>query len=362
MAVKDAIGLDIGTSGVRAAHVSLARRPFTLEGFGQVPLPQGAVRDGEIIDSAAVAQAISQLWKHVRFRAKRVVLGVANQNVVVRWIDLPFMEEQELRGAIQFQVQEYIPIPIEDAILDFQVLDEFMTDNNERMMRVLVVAATKEMINTFVSTVQRAGLDPVGVNHNSFALIRSLGETGGAFEGPTPGEAIIDIGAGVTDIVVHESGTPRFARTLMIGGNDLTEALAAGLGVSFEDAEAMKKRMGLSGGPGASPLGGGGGSDAAARMLEERATAFVDEIRGSLDYYLAQAQATRISKVVLSGGGSRLVNLPTRLANALRLPVEQGRILQKIRVGKAGLSEAQLMEAEAFMSAAVGLAMGMEEE
>ena len=360
MAAKDAIGLDIGSSGVRAAHVSLARRPFTLEGFGQVPLPQGAVRDGEIVDSAAVAQAISQLWKHVRFRGKRVVLGVANQNVVVRWIDLPFMEEQELRGAIQFQVQEYIPIPIEDAILDFQVLDEFMTDNNERMMRVLVVAATKDMINTFISTVQRAGLEPAGINHNSFALIRSLGETGGAFEGPSPGEAIIDIGAGVTDIVVHESGTPRFARTLMIGGNDLSEALAAGLGVSFEDAESLKKRMGLTGGGGAGATPGGG--DAAARMLEERAAAFVDEIRGSLDYYLAQAEATRISKVVLSGGGSRLVNLPTRLANALRLPVEQGRILQKIRVGKAGLSETLLMEAEAFMSAAVGLAMGVEEE
>jgi type IV pilus assembly protein PilM len=355
MAPKDAIGLDIGTSGVRAAHVAMARRPFTLEGFGQVPLPQGAVSEGEIIDQQAVAQAITQLWRHVRFRGKRIVLGVANQNVVVRWIDLPFMEEEELKGAIQFQAQEYIPLPMEDAILDFQVLDEFVTDNNERMMRVLVVAAQKDMINNFVETVIRAGLDPVGINHNSFALIRSLGETGGAFEGPTPGEAIIDIGAGVTDIVVHESGTPRFARTLMIGGNDLTEALVAGLGVSFEDAEALKKRTGLAGGMTAT----GPGGDAAARILEERAAAFVDEIRGTIDYHLAQAEAPRISRVVLSGGGSKLINLPTRLANALRIPVEQGRILQKIRMGKLGLSEAQLVEAEAFMSAAVGLAMAV---
>ncbi|MGH2812364.1 MAG: type IV pilus assembly protein PilM [Actinomycetota bacterium] len=353
---KDAIGLDIGSSGVRAAHVTVSRRPFTLEAFGQVPLPPGAVRDGEIIDAGVVSQAISQLWRHVRFRSKRVILGVANQKVVVRPIDLPFMEEEELRGAIQFQVQDYIPIPMEDAIVDFQVLDEFVTDNNERMMRVLVVAAQRDMISVFVEATQQAGLDPLGIDHIPFALIRSLGETGGAFEGPAPGEAIIDIGAGVTDIVVHEGGTPRFARTLMVGGNALTEALGAGLGISFEDAEAMKKRMGVTGG------GGEPSAEAAPRILEQRAAAFVDEVRGSLDYYLAQAEATRVGKVVLSGGGSKLMNLPNRVANALRLPVEQGRILQRIRVGKAGLSEQQLAEAEPFMAAAVGLALGVAEE
>lgn len=357
---KEAIGLDIGTSGVRAAHLTLARGQSTLESFGQVPLPQGAVREGEVVDGAAVSQAISELWRHVRFSGKEVVLGVSNQNVVQRPIDLPFMEEQELRGAIQYQVQEYIPLPIEDAILDFQVLDEFVTDTNDRMMRVLVVAAAKSMINTFVETVQRAGLEPIGIDHIPFALVRSLGETGGAFEGPSPGEAIIDIGAGVTDIVIHESGIPRFARTLMIGGNDLTEALAAGLGVSFEDAEALKKRMGLAGSPSESEPTAS--TDAAVRILDERATTFVDEIRGSIDYHLAQTGATRVGKVVLSGGGSKLTNLPTKLANALRLPVEQGRILQKIRVGKLGLSEAQLVEAEAFMSASAGLAMGQGEE
>lgn len=355
-----AIGLDIGTSGVRAAQLSLGRRPFTLDGFGQVPLPQGAVRDGEILDPPLVAQAISQLWRHARFRGKKVVLGVANQKVVPRPVDLPFMEEQELRGAIQFQVQEYIPLPIEDAILDFQILDQFMTDSGDRMMRVLVVAAQRDMIGTFVATAQAAGLDPVAIDHIPFALIRSLGEAGGAFQGPGPGEAIIDIGAGVTNIVVHEGGIPRFSRTLLVGGNSLTEALSGGLGVSFEDAENIKKRMGLAGAPG-EPVPTPGG-EAAPRILEERASALVEEIRGSIDYYLAQAEATRISRVVLSGGGSKLVNLPARLANALRLPVEQGRALQKVRIGRLGLSQDQLMEAEPFMGAAMGLAMGEAEE
>lgn len=316
------------------------------------------------MDGAAVAQAVSQLWKAVRFKTKRVILGVANQKVVVRPADLPFMEEQELRGAIQFQVQDLLPMPIEDAIIDFQVLDEFMTDSNERMMRVLVVAAQKQMIAAFVDSAQQAGLDPVGIDHIPFALIRSLGETGGAFQGPSAGEAIIDIGAGVTNIVVHEGGIPRFARTLMIGGNDLTEALAASVGMPFESAEDLKRQLGLAGGAGLEPSGvpGSSGTDATGRILEERASAFVEEVRGSLDYYLAQAEATRIGKIVLTGGGSKLANLPTRLANAVRLPVEQGRILQKIRMGKLGLSESQLVEAESYMGAAVGLALGVAEE
>lgn len=357
MAVRSAIGLDIGTSGVRAARVSFDRRGATLEGFGQVPLPQGAVSFGEISDPAVVAGAISQLWRAARFGGKKVAVGVANQKVVVRPIDLPYMEQEELRGAIQFQVQDYLPIPVEDAILDFQVLEEFTTEGNERMMRVLLVAAQKDMINAFVEAVEKGGLEPVAIDHIPFSLIRSLGEVTGGM-GPAGGEAIIEVGAGVTNIVVHENGIPRFARTLLVGGGNVTDALAAGLGVSFEDAESIKQRMGL----GTSPEEAMASTEAAPRILEQRAGELVEEIRGSLDYYLAQTDAARITRVVLSGGGSKLVNLAGRLANAVRLPVEQGRILQRMRIGKLGLSEGQLIEAEPLMGAAVGLALGAQEE
>lgn len=351
--MASAIGLDIGTSGVRAAEVSLGKE-VTLEHFGQVSLPPGAVRDGEINDPAMVAGAIAQLWRLVKFRGKKVTVGVANQKVVVRPIDLPFMEMEELRGAIQFQVQEYIPIPVEEAILDFQVLEEFVTENNERMMRVLLVAAQKDMINMFVETVQRAGLDPVAVDHVPFALIRSLGAGSGAL-GPAAGEALIEVGAGITNIVVHEGGIPRFARTLLVGGVNLTEALAAGLGVSFEAAEETKQRMGLA----ATPSNTMASPEPAPRILEERSGELAEEIRGSLDYYLAQTDATRISRVVVSGGGSKLTNLASRLSGALRLPVEPGHIFQRIRAGrKLGLSESQLMEIEELVGAAVGLALG----
>ncbi|MFN2609646.1 MAG: type IV pilus assembly protein PilM [Actinomycetota bacterium] len=397
--IRDSIGLDIGTSGVRAAHISLAKHPATLENFGQVSLPTGLVRDGEILDVDQVSKAISELWRRAGFKKKLVSLGVANQKTVARPIDLPHMSEEELRGALQFQIQEYIPMPIEDAVVDFQVLDEFVTENNERMMRVLLVAAQKDMVNSCVAAVEKAGLTLAAIDFIPLTLVRSLGDSADALaRGSGTGEAIIDVGAGVTKIVVHEAGVPRFVRVLSIGGNDLTESVAAALAISLEEAESLKQRLGLpfgpvappappapsAGTPGVDPVTGAPapagapsmpqtpGAPApsvipgasmqeqnAARILDQRATAFVDEVRGSLDYYLAGAEG-RISRVVLCGGGAKLTNLSTRLANSLRLPVETGRPLQKMRVGKTGLTEAQLADAEPLMAAALGAALGAE--
>jgi len=369
---RDAVGLDIGTTAVRAAHVGLGKGPPTLLGFGQVSLPRGTVRDGEIADPATVAAAIRQLWKRARLKRRSVALGIANQKVVVRPVELPFMDERELRGAIQFQVQEFIPIPVEEAVLDFQILEQLEGEDHARMMRVLLVAAQKEMVNRFVETAVEAGLDPEAVDLIPFALIRSLSDPAGFPFGPgrSPsepasvlpepghaGEAIVDVGAGVTNIVIHERGIPRFVRILLVGGSAISENLAAGLGIPFEDAERLKQETGLP-----SDEDGSRGQDPAAGIIESRATDLVEEIRGSLDFYLAQAGATPIARVVLSGGGSRLGNLGARLSAALRLPVEQGHLLHRVRPGGTRLSEDQLAEAEPFMAAAAGLAMGAADE
>lgn len=355
---RTAIGLDIGSTGVRAAQVGLGKSPAALDGFGQFALASGAIQDGEIVDTGVVSEAISQLWRHARLKGKKVSVGVANQKVVVRTIDLPYMPEEELRGAIQFQVQEYIPIPVEDAALDFQILGEFVTDNNERMMRVLLVAAQKDMINTLISAVEGAGLDPVGVDVTPLALVRSLGSTGGALGESGTGEAIVDVGGGITNVVVHEGGVTRFVRILLTGGNALTDSIASGLGVSFEEAEGMKQRLGIA--PDAATASSA--TESAAQILEQRAGALIDEIRGTLDYYSAQADAIRVSRVVLTGGGSKLTNLGARLAETTRLTVERGQVMQRMQVGKLGLSDDQMIDAEPLMGAAVGLALGEGEE
>ena len=352
MAGRAAVGLDIGTSGVRAAELSLGKSGATLERFGQVALPPGAVRDGEVVDPDTVAGAIKQLWSQASFGSKRVAVGVANQKVVVRQVDLPWLPLDELRKSLQFQVADFVPMPLDQAILDFHPIEEVTNEQGGRMLRVLLVAAHKDMVWGAVKAVQKAGLEPVSVDLTSFAVLRSL--TAGAELGlAAPAEALVDVGASVTNIVVHQGGIPRFVRVLLMGGEDVTEAVAERLGVPVDQAEAVKQQMGMPSQPGM-PLA----DHPAARVIETSGSAFVEEVRGSLDYYLASPGASPLRRVVLSGGGSQLRGLAERLAAATRLPVDLGSPMQSLRIGKTGLSPEQLQFVQPLVTVPVGLALG----
>lgn len=348
------IGLDIGTSAVRAVQVSAGRRgPVVLERLGQVLLPPGAVRDGEVIDPAAVGEAIKTLWSRYGLKGKRVALGVANQQVVVRQIDLPALPEADLRDTIGFQVQEYIPIPVDQAILDFHVIEEYEAETGERFSRLMLVAAQRGMIEGLVGVVRRAKLEPVLVDLDAFSMLRSLAPED--VVGDRGGELIIDVGTSVTNIAVHENGSPRFVRILLMGGHQITEALVSALGMSPDEAESAKAGTPALE-PGAAPPG-----DEVARLVGERTGRFVEEIRGSLDFYTAQVDSIPVNRVVLTGGGSMLPNLRERLADALRIPVDRGHPMQELKIGKVGLEHDELVQAEPYLAVAIGLALGAAE-
>jgi len=345
------VGLDIGTSGVRAAELSLGKGAATLERFGQVALPAGAVRDGEVVDPGVVAGALKQLWAQAKFSSKKVVVGVANQKVVVRQVDLPWLPAKELRSSLAFQVQDFIPMPVEQAILDFHPLEEFTNDAGGRMLRVLLVAAARDMVGSAMEAVSKAGLSPSMVDLTSFAVLRSQVSGGAGFG--VEAEALVDVGASVTNIVVHQGGVPRFVRILLMGGGDITDAVAERLGVPADQAESVKQTTGLAVVPGSAE------PHPANRAIEQTGGAFVEEVRGSLDYYLAQPGAARIGRVVLSGGGSRLGGLVERLQTATRLPVEVARPMSVLKLGKTGLTEEQLAYVEPMVTVPVGLALGV---
>src|SRR2546423_9566661 len=174
MARGTVIGLDIGTSAVRASEVLVSKSPPVLQRFGQIALPPGAVRDGEIQDAGLVGDALAQLWKQAGFKSRKVVVGVANQRVIVRQIDLPYMDPEELRTSLEFHVQEFIPIPVDEAQLDALVLEDFTQGEGDPMMRVLLVAAAKDMIQTVLDALDRAKLHPEVIDLVPFALMRSL--------------------------------------------------------------------------------------------------------------------------------------------------------------------------------------------
>jgi type IV pilus assembly protein PilM len=342
------IGLDIGTSAVRAAQVTTGRGgAISLVGFGQVALPPGAVSDGEVRDPGPVSEAVAQLWKRAKLRAKKAVIGVANQRVVVRTVDLPFLEEKDFRSSLKFQVADHIPMPVEDAQLDFQVIGDYTTDSGDHMMRVLLVAAATDMVEGFVAATAGGGVEALAVDLAPFAVTRAVSPAARREIGMAGSEAVIDVGAGVTNIVVHHNGEPRFVRILLVGGDDATSVLADELGVSFDEAEALKL-----------DLGRGVGSPETQQVLGARVDALVDEIRGSIDYYMSQEESEPLGSVLLTGGGSLTPGLLERLEQAVRVEVQRARPLADIDVGRSGLTTEQVSQVEPVIGAALGLAMG----
>jgi type IV pilus assembly protein PilM len=343
--VGKVVGLDIGTTAVRAAELSARRGKVVLDRIGQAGLPEGAVVDGEVIDPAAVAVAIKDLWRRTKIGSRRVIIGVANQRVVVRLVDLPWMQPEELRSTLAFQAGDYLPIPVDQTELDYDVISEHETVGGERMLRVLLVAAHKEMLAGHLLAVTEAGLRPAGIDLNPVALLRSLAPVAGFGEGA---EALVDVGARVTNMVVHDSGVLRFVRILLMGGEDITSALQRALELERDDAERAK--LAASAGQDVDPEAG--------ELVEQRLDVFVDEVRGSLDFYRSQQDATPLARVVVSGGGSLLGPLVERLHAAAGVPVERGRTLAGVRVGRLGLAAEQLAELEPTIAVPVGLALG----
>lgn len=347
MARRTAIGLDIGTSVVRAAELSFGRGGVTLDRFGQVVLPDGAVRDGEVVDVDAVADSLRQLWSATGFGHKQVVMGVANQRVIVRQLELPWMPPSELRASLAFQVQDFLPMPVEQAVLDFFPLEEVTGEGDARIIKGLLVAAARETVLANVRCAEKAGLTVKGVDLTSFAVLRSMGRQSG-LEVET--EALIEIGARVTNIVIHSAGVPRFVRILLMGGQDVTDAVAEELGVPLEHAEGLKQQF--------THVTSGDELSSISRAVTNTAQDFVDEIRGSLDYYGASNPGVPVERIVLSGGGSRLEGLVDRLSSVTRLPVFDGDPLSMMRVGKTGLDEDQIEFIKPLAAVPVGLALG----
>ncbi|MBI1377167.1 MAG: type IV pilus assembly protein PilM [Frankiales bacterium] len=346
MAGRTAIGLDIGTSSVRAAQVTVAKGSAVLDRFGQVGLPPGAVRDGEVADPDAVADALKVLWSRAKFTKKDVVLGISNQKVFVRLVQVPWMPESELRASLKFQVADLVPMPIDEAVLDFVPLEE-TTAESSRLIRGLLVAASEDMVLGSIRACQKAGLKVTTADLTPFAVLRSAGTNDPlGLSGP---EAVVDVGARVTNIVVHEAGVPKFVRILLLGGDDITGVMVERLGIPTAEAERLKRDHAALSAPAAGE---------AKRVIDQALAEFVDEVRGSVDYYIATSGSRPLSRLVLSGGGSLADGLAQRLATAVRTQVEYGRAFQTLTVGKTGLAPEQVQFVEPLAAVPVGLAMG----
>ncbi len=340
------IGLDVGTNAVTLAEVAPGAPP-RLDRFGQVALPRDAMRDGEVQDDAAVTEAIARLREEVDLKKASVRVGLASPRLIVRQVEMPVMSRDELASALQFQAADLIPIPLDEAVLDFAILGTAVGEEGEPIMHVLLAAAHKATVMRLVAAVEAAGLPVGAVDLVPLALIRSLarpayGEDAGA-------EGIVSFGGGVTAIVVHEGGVPRFVRALGTGGRELTDAICAELELPVETAEALKRQL---------AVGGDELVVRASQAIERPLGVLLDEVRSSLDYYRNQPGAARMSRVVATGGASQLPGVADRLAALVGVPVELARPRELLAIGDIRFPDEEYPRLDPYLPAAVGLALG----
>ncbi|WP_039741847.1 type IV pilus assembly protein PilM [Salinibacterium sp. PAMC 21357] len=342
---KKLIGLDIGSTAIRAVEVDgpNQQRPTILR-FGEVPLPEGAVRAGEVIDSATVTAAIRKLWSATGFKTRDVVLGVGNSKVLARDITVPRLPLNQVRESLPFQVQDLLPVPATDALLDFYPASE-VDGEMGAMLQGMLVAAIKAPLLVNVNATSAASVQPVNVDLSAFALTR-------LFAGPvSAGETtlLVHIGAATTTLVALEGHVPHFIRFLPNGGADITKGISQRLDISARDAEAIKRSVGV----------------VAARATPEQRPALevsfelVNEtllaIRATIQYFQNARNNRAIDRIVMSGGGSRLLGLVETVGEFTKVPTTQPDpfSLATVARGLRGTGEAQ------DMSVALGLVTGV---
>jgi type IV pilus assembly protein PilM len=337
------VGLDIGTSAVRAAELDISHSQPVLLTYGQVGLPPGSLVDGEIRDGSSVTEAIKRLWENGQFSGSSVIVGIAGLRAITRELDLPFVPDNEVDSAVRFQSEEVIPFPPDQTILSSQILADYTSPEGDKMRRVLVAAAHTDLVNGVIDTVEKAGLTVVGVDLISSALVRAIG---GHQESEQP-EAIVSVGAGLTVVVVHQTGRPQFVRTIGMGGNATTAAISGALDVPLTDAEGMKRRL----------------YQEDAQLLTARRAAqasmaeLVGEIRNSIQYFASLPGRLPVSRVLVTGGGSALYGLLPMLEDQVHLPVLPVSPLARLNTSKLDLSDAQMNEVGPVLSTPIGLAL-----
>ena len=302
MATATPIGLDLGSTAIRAVEVRRGKDGHSLTNFGHLPLPSGAVQGGVVQDSGAITSALKQLWTSCRFGTRQVTLGMTNPQLVVRETAVSNLPAKELHRSLPFQVRDMLPLAVERSVLDFYPLEE---PGQNPTVRGLLIAMPKDAVITAVEAVERANLRVVGVDLASFALLRAASLLDAQVE------AIVDIGAQVTSMVVHAQGEPLIVRTMPRGGTAITESIAARLGITANEAEALKCRFGL---PGDDRPDSAAAAADAVRPL-------VNEIRSSFTYLASGERQKRVTRLSLCGGSALMPGLAEHLQEQLGVTV-----------------------------------------
>ncbi len=341
---KGVVGLDIGSSSIKLVELKARKNgEYVLQRVGIEPLSQEAIVDGSIMDSSLVVDAIAKLAAETGARSPSFATSVSGHSVIIKKIQIPPMSQEELAESIQWEAEQYIPFDINDVRLDYLVLSDGEFGNDS--MEVLLVAVKRDKVNDYVSVITQSGKTAAVVDLDAFAVQNAYELN---YDVPTSKVvALVNMGAAVTTINILARGQTVFWRDLSIGGNDFTEALQREYGLSFEQAERVKRGEQVE-----------KCSPAEARpVLDAVSSDMAAEVQKTFDFFAATAAEDSVSQLVLSGGCALTPNLQNVLEEQFGVPTEFMDPLRRVEYSESNFDGQWLRSVAPTLSVAVGLAL-----
>ncbi len=342
LGAKPIVGLDIGSSAIKLVEAEKKRSGWVVHNFTSVMLPEDSIIDGEIVNHAAVVEAIKNLVRESSINTKQVCTSVAGSSVIIKHITIPKTGPKELEDQVYWEAEQYIPFDMQEISLDFDVVQEDMGDGK---MDILLVAAKKDFIEKRLATVRECGLQPNVLDVDVLALANVFWEN---YE-MTPDNAVIlvDVGASLTKINIVSHNTTLFTRDVAVGGKNLTQEVQNKLGISFQEAEVLK----------VDACSTGQIPEEVLPLVTAISENIALEIRRSLDFYAASPVQLPVTGVFLCGGASRIPGLVNMLAEILGLPIEYLNPFNKVACSGRQFNEEFLTAISSSAAVPVGLAL-----
>ncbi len=341
---RQILGLDIGSSSVKAMVLRGGKGGYTMQSFGIEHLPPEVIVDQEIMDSTVIVEAIQKILKTQKIKLKDVATSLSGHSVIVKKIPLPKMSAEELAESIQWEAEQYIPFDIEEVNLDFQILEDIEGEDATNM-NVVIVAVKKNKIDDIVNLLTQANLNPAVVDIDSFALQNQY-EINYGIESDSV-IALINIGASIMNINIINSGIHVMQRDISLGGNQYTDAIQKELDVNYNHAEGLKMGEEVKG---IDPKS----VDGIIRSVNEDITL---EIQRSFDYFRSISDNEKIDKIVLTGGSSKIKGLDSYLFERLGINVEFGDPFKNIRYNEKKFDPEFIREIAPHCAIVAGLAI-----
>jgi len=316
---KQCIGLDIGSSSVKAVQLRKKGGGWALQAFGMQPLVAQTIVDGTIMDQGAVADAIRQLWSRLKLKQKEVAIAIAGHSVIIKKISVPQMSPDALAANIRQEAEHHIPFGKDDVEIDYHVTNAASAGGQTEL---LLVAAKKEVVADYVQCVRDAGLSPQVVDVAAFASQNGF-EANYPLD-PRETVVLVNIGAAISNINIVRSGVSLFTRDVTIGGNAFTEEIQKQLGIAADEAEAYKV--------GGSQTEDGVVPQEVLRVMDGVSEVMAGEFQRSLDFFLATTADANVTRIVLAGGSSKISSLHKAIERRSRLPLEVADAWKRVEI------------------------------